>query len=209
MFGTGLSRSFGDTSSKKLETQMTYPQVRNQAIVESDSKPHRDRSVDPEGQFPEPDVADRHRRALISSGVVLLTVSLLNGFVIGIVPLQRVAVSAHVSGLIGSSFLIALGAIWPLLRVSSRTSAAAAFLAVHGFFGGWLVLFVAAASTLTGPAAHAAGRAWMQQALRLGNLTVVLALFGLCAIVLRGVLARPSKILMRGDRSTAADLIGR
>jgi hypothetical protein len=188
---------------------MTYLQVRNQAIVEANSKPHRNPVADVEGQLPAADVADRHRRALIGSGIVLLTASLLNGFVIGIVPVQRVAVSAHVSGLIGSSFLIALGAIWPLLRVSSRASAAAAFLAVHGFFGGWLVLFVAATSTLTGPAAHAAGRAWMQQALRLGNLTVVLALFGLCAIVLRGVLARPSKILMPRDRSTAVDLIGR
>jgi len=101
--------------------------------------------------------------------------------------------SAHVSGLIGSSFLIALGVIWPLLHVSSRTSAAGALLAVYGFFGGWLVLFVAAVSPLGSPAAHAAGRTWVEQTLRLGNLTVVLALFGLCAIVLRGVRTRSSQ----------------
>ena len=49
-------------------------------------------------------------RLLLGAGVILLTVSLVNGFLIESMPLVRLALSAHLVGLMASAFLIGLGA---------------------------------------------------------------------------------------------------
>jgi hypothetical protein len=127
----------------------------------------------------------------MTAGIALLAVSLANGFLIHTLPLARLALSAHLVGLIGSTFLLALGACWPAVVQAPRTSRIAAFLAVYGFCGGWVVYFSAAATGAGGmfpmasgnTRANAALEGWMSAAL----LTVALALFALCGILLRGL----------------------
>src|SRR5215469_4759613 len=87
---------------------------------------------------------DRNARLLASAGVVLLTLSLLNGFLVHVLPHARQALSAHLIGLIGSAFLMALAGLWPSLDQGGRGSRARALLAVYGFCGGWLINFLAA-----------------------------------------------------------------
>jgi hypothetical protein len=76
---------------------------------------------------------------VLVGGVVLLTLSLLGGFLIAVLPLPGLALSAHLVGLMGATLLIALGAAWPSLVTEGRASRAAAWLSIYSFGGGWLV----------------------------------------------------------------------
>jgi hypothetical protein len=81
-------------------------------------------------------------RLLLGAGVILLAISQVNGFLIETLPLVRLALSAHLVGLMGSGFLIGLGASWPALELPQRTSRIAALAAVYGFCSGRLLLRV-------------------------------------------------------------------
>jgi hypothetical protein len=130
-------------------------------------------------------------RLLLGAGVILLAVSLVNGFLIESMPLVRLALSAHLVGLMGSAFLIGLSASWPALALAQRTSRIAALAAVCGFFGGWLVYFVAAATGTGGmfpiASSNTRGSAVLEGAISSALLSVALALFALCGIVLKRV----------------------
>lgn len=130
-------------------------------------------------------------RLLLGAGVILLAVSLVNGFLIETLPLVRLALSAHLVGLMGSAFLIGLGASWPALALAPRTSRIAAAAAVYGFCGGWFVYFLAAATGTGGmlpiASSNTRGSATLEGLISSVLLTVALALFALCGIVLKRV----------------------
>lgn len=137
------------------------------------------------------DVGAVHGRLLLRFGVILLAASLVNGFLVHFLPLQRQALSAHLVGLIGSSFLIGLGAVWPRLNQSLRASKVGTFLAVYGFCGGWLINFLAALTGVFGRFPISVGSSQGNDAadvmVSAGLLTVALAQFALCATVVRGL----------------------
>jgi len=56
------------------------------------------------------DFAEIYSRVIVGSGVLLFFVSLLNGFLMQVLTIPRLALSAHLVGLIGSGLLIGLGA---------------------------------------------------------------------------------------------------
>jgi hypothetical protein len=126
--------------------------------------------------------------------VLLFAISLLNGFLIHALPLPRLALSAHLVALIGSSFLIGLGASWPRLQYSARASRLAAFLAVYGFCGAWVVYFSSAALAAGGQFTLASGNVrgpWVvESAISVGLMTVAVALIALCGMTWRA-LGRP------------------
>lgn len=130
-------------------------------------------------------------RLLFGAGVVLLAISLINGFLIGSLPLVRLALSAHLVGLIGSAFLIGLSASWPLLALTARASRIGSRSAVYGFCVGWVVYFIGAATGAGGMFPMASGNTRgslvLEGALSIVLLSVAIALFALCAIVLKGV----------------------
>jgi len=122
---------------------------------------------------------------------MLLVIALINGFLIDSLALPRLALSAHLVGLVGASFLIGLSASWPTLALSPRASAVGAATAIYGFAGAWLAYFSAAATGAGGsfPMASmdARGGALVEEVLRFGLLTVAIALFTLCGVVLTGL----------------------
>lgn len=130
-------------------------------------------------------------RRLAGAGITLLAIALVNGFLIDALPLSRLALSAHLVGLLGACFLLALSACWPGLTLSSRASRLGAFAAIYGFAGGWLVYFSAALTGAGGSFPMASGNTRgspvVEGALNLGLLTVAIALFALCSIVLHGL----------------------
>lgn len=130
-------------------------------------------------------------RLLMTAGVILLAISLVNGFLIVAMPLPRLALSAHLVGLLGSTFLIGLGACWSVLALTRKSSRIAALTAVYAFCGGWLTYFFAAASGTGGvfPIASAAarGRPELEALVSGALLTIAVALFVLCSIVLKGL----------------------
>lgn len=136
------------------------------------------------------DAPRRDARLLLRAGIILLAVSLINGFLIASMPLRRLALSAHLVGLMGSMFLIALSACWPALVWTPRVSRAAALAALYGFCGGWAVYCLAAATGTGGMFPIASGQARGIAALEGltsgALLTIAVALFLLCALVLKG-----------------------
>jgi hypothetical protein len=140
-------------------------------------------------------------RLLVGSGMILLAISLVNGFLIGVMPLVRLALSAHLVGLMGSAFLIGLGACWPALALKERTSKIGALTAVYGFFGGWLVYFIAAATGTGGmfpiASGDTRGSPFLESVMSGALLTVALALFALCGIVLKRLSETGTKVPRR------------
>lgn len=128
-------------------------------------------------------------RLLVGAGVILLAISGVNGFLIETLPLVRLARSAHLVGLMGSGFLIGLGASWPALELPQRTSRIAALAAVYGFCSGWFVYFLAAATGTGGmfpiASSNTRGSAVLEGVISAALLTVALAPFALCGIVLK------------------------
>ena len=119
---------------------------------------------------------------------MLLAIGLINGFLIEVMPLARLALSAHLVGLMGSAFLIALGAAWPALALTGRASRWAALAALYGFCGGWMIYFFAAATGAGGmfPLASGGvrGSSLLEAVVGIALLSVAFALLGFCGIVL-------------------------
>ena len=137
---------------------------------------------------------DRDSRLMAIAGVILLTLSLANGFLVHALAQSQQALSAHLVGLIGSGLLIALASLWPRLKLGSRASTAAAILAVYGFGVGWFVNFLAAVTGRFGifpvSVSAAPGGGLQDVFISLGLASVALALLALCALLLRGLVGR-------------------
>jgi hydroxylaminobenzene mutase len=126
---------------------------------------------------------------LVTAAACLFGASLLNGFAIEATRLPRLALSAHLVGLIGSALLVGLGGIWPRLAFPSLVSRVAAALAIYGFVAGWLLYLTAAVTGAAGlfPLAGggARGSALVEGLMSTAFLTVALALFALVGLIVR------------------------
>ena len=109
----------------------------------------------------------------------------------------RLALSAHLVGLLGSAFLIGLGGNWPALGLARRTSRFAAVAAVYGFCAGWLVYFLAAATSTGGmfpiASSNTRGSPLLELVMSSALLTIALALFTVCGIVLMRLMRNSTK----------------
>ncbi len=136
---------------------------------------------------------NNHGRLLGLVGISLFGASLINGFLVHLVEPRstRKMLSAHLIGLIGSAFLIALSSLWPRLTLSPRASAAAMLLAAYGFVAGWFFNLLAGLSGVYGvfpvsaqaPGGHSYGDLAMSAAL----LSVAICLLVHSALVFRGL----------------------
>jgi hydroxylaminobenzene mutase len=85
----------------------------------------------------------------------------------------RMALAAHLEGVMNGTFLLAVGAIWSEVRLSSRASAVAYWTLLGGTYGNWAVttiaaiLGTAALSPITG-AGHSAAR-WQEVLVTVGS----------------------------------------
>jgi (hydroxyamino)benzene mutase len=144
-----------------------------------------------EGMTREAGHRGRHSRILVGAGILLFAVSLINGFLIHGMAIPRLALSAHLVGLIGSSLLLGLGAYWPRLNLADRWSRVGTTLALGGFIGAWLVYLVAAVlgagEMFPLVSGGAAGPPLAEHVLGLSLLVVFLAFVGLVAVVLTGL----------------------
>lgn len=147
---------------------------------------------------------------LIRAGACLLGFSLLNGFAIEAIHLPRLALSAHLVGLMGAVFLVGLGAAWPQLSFGPRSSRVACLLAIYGFAAGWLIYLAAAITGAAGLFPMAGGGARgsepIEMLMSVALLTVALALFALVILVFRNARKRATKTgLVIALCTTAAD----
>ena len=126
-------------------------------------------------------------RGLLRAGFLLFLLALLGGTVIPRFTNPRLAVSAHVTGLLNGLLLIALGLCWSALVLSPAQGKLVRALFLYGGYANWAVSLLGAAwgtKRLT-PVAGAGYEAalWQETIVQIGLLSLVLAMLVGTAIV--------------------------
>jgi hydroxylaminobenzene mutase len=134
----------------------------------------------------------RTARRLLRYGALLFFLGLLTGLVVPLLANPRVGLSSHLEGVMNGLLLLALGLLWPRLRLSRSTLTFTFWLVLYGTYINWGTTLAAAAwgigETLMPIAAVGYRGTPLQElliGLGLGSLT--LAMLVTCAIVLWGL----------------------
>jgi len=99
--------------------------------------------------------------------------------------------AAHLEGVMNGTFLVALGAAWTEVRLSSRLKAAAYWSALYGTYANWAMTVLgavfgrAALSPITG-AGHT-GLPWQEQLVTLGFISVGIVIITSTLLILWGL----------------------
>lgn len=131
------------------------------------------------------------RRRLLWNGMFLFLLGLLTGLVEQQFRNPRMGLAAHLEGVMNGTFLVALGAIWADVRLSSRLTAAAYWTALYGTYVNWGVtllaalLGTAAMSPMTAAGHHA--QPWQEALVTFGFLSVGAAIIAASILVLWGL----------------------
>ncbi len=137
---------------------------------------------------------DSTNRRLMWHGMCLFLIGLLTGFVEQRFANTRMGLAAHLEGVMNGTFLIALGAAWTQVRLSSATKTIAFWSALYGTYANWFITMLAAVfgtaalSPITG-AGHT-GQPWQEKFVLIGFQTVGVAIVGSSALVLWGLRAK-------------------
>ena len=126
-------------------------------------------------------------RALLRAGFLLVLFALLGGTVVPLFTNARLAVAAHVTGVINGMLLISLGLCWSALRLGSGRGRLVRALSLYGTYANWAVTLLGAAwgtKRLT-PVAGAGYEAqpWQEAVVMAGLLSLVLAMLVATALV--------------------------
>jgi hydroxylaminobenzene mutase len=82
---------------------------------------------------------------LVRAGFVLFMLALLTGFVIPVLLNQKMALAAHVTGIMNALVLIAFGLAWGLLAVSPLQANLTRGAFLYGTYANWVASCLAAA----------------------------------------------------------------
>ena len=134
---------------------------------------------------------EKRRRHLFSAGILLFLLALVTGMIFPMLANPRMGLSAHLVGLLGGLFLIALGAIWPELDLPQAFDKAAFSLVIFGTYANLCTTFLAAAfatnrlTALAGSGHPAA--AWQENVVTAGLVLSSVAMVTVCLLVLWGL----------------------
>ena len=134
---------------------------------------------------------DGTNRRLMFHGICLFMLGLLTGFAEQHFVNVRMGLAAHLEGLMNGIFLMALGAIWPHVRLSSRAATIAYWTSLYGTYGNWLITILAATfgtaalSPITG-AGHS-GLPWQESLVTAGFMSVGITIVAATGLVLWGL----------------------
>ena len=135
-------------------------------------------------------MADTKRR-LLWHGMFLFLLGLLTGFVELKFANPRMGLAAHLEGVMNGTFLVALGAAWMEVKLSTRLEATAYWSALYGTYANWGVTILAAIfgtaalSPITG--AGQSGQPWQESVVTIGFMSVGLAIVASSILVLWGM----------------------
>ena len=134
---------------------------------------------------------ENQRRFLISAGVLLFLLALVTGMIMPWLANIRMGLSAHLVGLIGGLFLIAIGAIWPMQNLPGIWSGVALRLAVFSLYLNLCTtVFAAAFSTNRLTPLAGSGRladAWKENVVTGGLTLSSVAMVSFCVLLLWGL----------------------
>lgn len=129
-------------------------------------------------------------RRLMWHGMSLFLIGLLTGFAEQHFANKRMGLAAHLEGVMNGTFLLAVGAAWNEVRLSSRTKAIGYWIALCGTYGNWFVTTLAAVfgtaalSPITG-AGHS-GLPWQEGVVTVGFLFVAITIIATSLLLLWG-----------------------
>lgn len=137
--------------------------------------------------------ANDARRRLLWHGILIVFLALLEGGAIPVFLNPRMALSAHVGGLMTGMLVAIVGLAWPELRLDARTATLGFQTTVVAGYTNFLALVLAAifgTSSMTPFAGGEGGTPW-QEALVSGTLIVgAVTILVMCVIVLLGLRRR-------------------
>jgi hydroxylaminobenzene mutase len=123
--------------------------------------------------------------------MLLFLIGLLTGLAQQHFTNMRMALAAHLEGVMNGTFLIAVGAIWSEVQLSSRATAVTFWTLLGGTYGNWAVtttaamLGTAALSPITG-AGHTAAP-WQEALITSGFVMIGLAIISASVLLLWGL----------------------
>jgi hydroxylaminobenzene mutase len=130
------------------------------------------------------------KRRLIWHGMFLFLLGLVTGFVEPQFRNVRMALAAHLEGVMNGIFIIALGAIWNELKFSARQNVVAYWTALYGTYANWAVTAgaavfgTAALSPITSAGQH--GQPWQENIITAAFMSVGVAIITCAVLVLWG-----------------------
>jgi len=131
---------------------------------------------------------------LIAAGAILFLLGLLTGFVIPEFVNPRMGLASHLEGVMNGTFLIALGAAWSYILLSTLLEKIAFWLLLYGTYSNWFFITLAAlfgTSEMTPIAGKGYnGEIWQEQVITLGLLSVGITMVLGCLLVVYGSLQR-------------------
>jgi (hydroxyamino)benzene mutase len=130
---------------------------------------------------------DNRHRQLLSAGVLLFLLALFTGMIFPQLKNPRMGLSAHLVGLIGGVFLMAVGSIWKEIALSKRLAAIAFGSAIFGAYANLATTFLAATfatNRLTPLAGSGHAASPLQENIVTGGLVLASAAMVTCCILL-------------------------
>jgi (hydroxyamino)benzene mutase len=136
-------------------------------------------------------MTEGNNRRLMFHGMCLFLIGLFTGFAEQHFANVRMGLAAHLEGVMNGTFLVALGAIWPHVRLSPLKATIAFWTMLYGTYVNWLITTLAAVfgtaalSPITG-AGHT-GQPWQESFITAGFMSVGIAIVFASALVLWGL----------------------
>ena len=130
-------------------------------------------------------------RRLLWHGVFLFLLGLITGLAIPIISNHRMGLSAHLEALLNGILLLALGCLWPQLRLTERAAGAAFWLALYGAYANWFFTLLGAilgTKALTPQAGAGFNAAPLSEiVVGVGLVTLATVMLIVCVILLTGL----------------------
>ncbi|CAM2816213.1 hydrogenase [Mycobacterium intermedium] len=130
-------------------------------------------------------------RRLVWHGMLLFLVGLVTGTQQRRFTNMRMALSAHLEGVMNGTFLIALGAIWTQVKLPPNLRRAARWTTLYGTYGNWLfttvgaALGTAAANPTLSQGHH--GKPWQERLVLLGFRSMRYAFLTAVVLIVSGL----------------------
>ena len=134
---------------------------------------------------------DDRKRRLIWHGIFLFLLGLLTGLVEANFKNPRMGLAAHLEGVMNGIFLVALGAIWPEVRLAPGKCAVAYWTVLYGTYANWAtttfaaILGTAAMSPIT--AGGNSAQPWQEAVITLAFVSVGVTIITASILVLWGL----------------------
>jgi hydroxylaminobenzene mutase len=129
-------------------------------------------------------------------GMLLFLLGLVTGLLEQRSSNMRMGVSAHLEGVMNGIFLVAVGAIWNEVRLSSSAKKAGFWTALYGTYANWVfttlgaALGTAAANPISAAGHH--GQPWQESLVGMGFLSAAVAIIAASLLLLWGLRGKVS-----------------